>query len=52
MSGGSDFHGTRKTNHNLGTGNGNLYISENIVKKWIDRYFPSFESVEKKKVMR
>lgn len=35
MSGGSDCHGTRKINHNLGTGNGNLNISEDIVKKWI-----------------
>lgn len=38
MSGGSDFHGTRKTNHNLGIGRGNLSIDENIVKKWAKNY--------------
>lgn len=38
MSGGSDFHGTRKINHNLGTGHGNLNISENIVSNWINNY--------------
>ena len=35
MSGGSDFHGTRKINHNLGTGKGDLYIDESIVKDWL-----------------
>lgn len=35
MSGGSDFHGARKINHSLGTGNGNLNIAEDIVSKWI-----------------
>ena len=35
MSGGSDFHGTRKINHNLGIGNGNLNIDEAIASKWI-----------------
>lgn len=38
MSGGSDFHGTRKTNHNLGIGIGNLCIDESIVKKWARNY--------------
>lgn len=42
MSGGSDFHGTRKINHNLGTGRGNLNISEDIIKEWIKSYIPSF----------
>ncbi len=44
MSGGSDFHGTRKKNHNLGTGNDNLYIDENLIKDWINIYLPSFIS--------
>ncbi len=43
MSGGSDFHGTRKINHNLGIGHGNLCIDENIVKDWIHRYLPDFD---------
>lgn len=38
MSGGSDFHGTRKINHNLGIGRGNLCIDERIVEKWIKNY--------------
>lgn len=37
-SGGSDFHGTRKTNHNLGTGNNNLNIPEKLVEPWIKNY--------------
>lgn len=43
MSGGSDFHGTRKINHNLGTGHGNLCINANVVKNWITRYLPDFD---------
>lgn len=35
MSGGSDFHGTRKINHNLGTGQGNLHIDESVVDNWV-----------------
>ena len=31
MSGGSDFHGTRKINHCLGTGNGNLRINDSVI---------------------
>ena len=41
-SGGSDFHGTRKVNHNLGTGNGSLNIDEFTVKDWINKYLPNF----------
>ena len=37
-SGGSDFHGTRKSNHNLGIGSGNLKIEESIVTDWINKY--------------
>ena len=36
MSGGSDFHGTRKENHNLGIGRGNLNIDESIVENWVN----------------
>ncbi len=35
ISGGSDFHGTRKTNHNLGTGNNNLNIDESLLAEWL-----------------
>ncbi|MBO5138298.1 MAG: PHP domain-containing protein [Bacilli bacterium] len=44
MSGGSDFHGTRKINHNLGTGQGNLHIDESVVDNWISDYITSFDS--------
>lgn len=46
-SGGSDFHGTRKVNYNLGTGNGNLNIDECNVKDWINKYLPTFFVDEK-----
>lgn len=42
MSGGSDFHGTRKINHNLGIGHGNLIIDETVVENWVKRYIPNF----------
>ena len=42
MSGGSDFHGTRKINHNLGIGRGNLNIDESVVQNWISNYIPTF----------
>lgn len=45
MSGGSDFHGERKQNHNLGTGRGDLKVPKEIVEKWIDKlkvvYYPN-----------
>ena len=37
MSGGSDFHGTRKENHNLGIGHDNLNIDESIVQNWVNK---------------
>ncbi|MCX4249319.1 MAG: PHP domain-containing protein [Bacilli bacterium] len=46
MSGGSDFHGTRKINHNLGTGQGNLHIDESVVDNWVSDYISSFDSVK------
>lgn len=36
--GDSDFHGSNKTNHFLGSGQCNLNIHENIVKPWIDPF--------------
>lgn len=39
MSGGSDFHGTRKINHNLGTGHGNLHIDESVIEPWSSAFF-------------
>lgn len=44
MSGGSDFHGTRRINHNLGNGHGNLRIDESVVDNLISNYIPSFDS--------
>ena len=38
MSGGSDFHGARKINHNLGTGRGNLQIEEKTIEPWVKQY--------------
>lgn len=34
ISGGSDYHGNNKENHNLGTGNSNLNISKEIINNW------------------
>mgnify|MGYP004555149351 CR=1 FL=1 len=42
MSGGSDFHGTRKTNHNLGIGRGNLKIDESVVQEWVTNYIQGY----------
>ena len=36
MCGGSDYHGTRKTNHNIGTGNNNLNIDDLTIKNWLN----------------
>lgn len=33
-SGGSDFHGTNKVNHNMGIGAGNMKIEENLITDW------------------
>lgn len=48
MSGGSDFHGTRKVNHNLGTGSGNLCISDDVVANWIGQFIPDYYSENRK----
>ena len=37
ISGGSDFHGERKQNHNLGRGNGNLLVPIKIIEEWINK---------------
>ena len=37
MSGGTDFHGARKENHNLGVGRGNLRIPTYILDSWIGK---------------
>lgn len=50
MSGGSDFHGLGKNNHNLGTGQGNLHIGENEVSDWITNYIPNF--IQKKSLTK
>ena len=34
-SGGSDFHGARKQNHDLGIGKGNLRIPKEIIEEWL-----------------
>lgn len=39
ISGGSDYHGTNKQQHDLGVGNGNLNIDKSIISNWeIDYY--------------
>lgn len=35
MCGGSDFHGKKKKDFNLGTGKGNLRISKEIIEQWL-----------------
>ena len=43
ISGGSDYHGTNKENHNLGVGRGNLKISKDIISNYnIEKYYSSF----------
>lgn len=37
ISGGSDYHGKKKPNIEIGVGNGNLSISKEIIKEWVDR---------------
>lgn len=40
ISGGSDYHGTNKENHNLGVGRGNLEISKDIINNYkIGKYY-------------
>ena len=39
ISGGSDYHGTNKKQHELGVGRGNLNISKNILYNWEVDYF-------------
>lgn len=39
ISGGSDCHGDKKINHNLGFGSGNLNIDKNIIKNWCIEYY-------------
>ena len=34
ISGGSDYHGKKRVNHNLGIGSGNLRIESKIIKEW------------------
>lgn len=36
-SGGSDFHGQNKINHNLGIGDGSLNINEELIEEWYER---------------
>lgn len=39
VSGGSDYHGTNKKNHDLGVGNNNLNIKKDIINNWNVDYF-------------
>lgn len=43
ISGGSDYHGTNKKQHELGVGRGNLDISRNIISDWNIKYFKEEE---------
>ena len=46
MSGGSDFHGTRKQNHELGIGRGELYVPKEITEEWIKKLKVVYKSDE------
>ncbi len=48
MCGGSDFHGSRKINHQLGTGNGHLQVKEEIVLPWVSNYVEELKQKVKK----
>lgn len=37
ISGGSDFHGKKKPNIEIGIGDGSLNIPREIIEKWIER---------------
>jgi predicted metal-dependent phosphoesterase TrpH len=39
ISGGSDYHGENKKNHELGCGSGNLNIDKSIISNWKIKYF-------------
>lgn len=39
VSGGSDYHGSRRSNHNLGVGDGSLRVNDDIVSNWGIEYF-------------
>lgn len=44
ISGGSDYHGTNKKKHELGTGRGNLNINKDIISNWnIDCFFDNIK---------
>ncbi len=43
ISGGSDYHGNRKKNHNLATGHGNLNIPETIITPWLKERTDKFD---------
>ena len=47
MSGGSDFHGTGKKNHNLGIGHGNLNIDYEIIESWANNYIKNIKKYKK-----
>lgn len=47
MSGGSDFHGTEKKNHNLGIGHGNLNIDYEIIESWANNYIKNIKKYKK-----
>ena len=44
MSGGSDFYGTRKVDHFLEIGRGNLQIDEKIIEPWIKQCINNYRS--------
>lgn len=46
MSGGSGFHGTRKQNHELGIGRGDLYVPKEITEEWIKKLKVVYKSDE------
>ena len=39
ISGGSDYHGDNKKNHDLGAGRGNLHIKKKVLENWDIKYY-------------
>lgn len=39
ISGGSDYHGNNKKLHEMGSGNGNLRLTQDIIKNWPIKYY-------------
>ena len=50
MTGGSDYHGTNKKNHNLGTGHGDMIIPDSLINDWLEMWDKNNGSRKDRKV--